>query len=330
MPSLDFRPHPLLRGAHLQTISAALLHPSGTRYRAVEHHVELADGDRIVLHDDCPPQWSNGEPVCLLMHGMAGCHRSPYMIRLADQLSGQGIRVFRMDARGCGAGRDFATGITHAARSDDAHAALLDIQRRCPHSPIDVVGVSLGGNILLKLLGELPGSDSAAAGTLDALRRCVAVAPPIEPAVCSRNLGRRSLSFYCRYFIRLLINRVPPGVAASETWQRLPYKNPPRKLWDFDDAITSQLAGYHDAAEYYEASRAGKVLERIETPTLILAAQDDPLIPAAIFDRGYPPSVQLHLARRGGHVGFIGRRPQRYWMDDVILDYLETGRGGEQ
>ncbi|OYV87501.1 MAG: hypothetical protein B7Z73_10010 [Planctomycetia bacterium 21-64-5] len=134
----------------------------------------LHDGDQIVLHDDCPEGWQPGDRVALLIHGLAGCHQSIYMLRIAARLEELGVRAFRMDLRGCGAGVGLARLPYHAGRSEDAAAALETIARLCPASPVALVGFSMGGNIALKLLGEL-GEERC--GHLD---RAVAVCPPFD------------------------------------------------------------------------------------------------------------------------------------------------------
>ena len=120
----SFRPHPLVRGGHAQTLAGVYLPWSHPAYRATRHHVVLADGDRLVLHDDRPTDWQDGDPTCLLVHGLAGCHQSGYMQRIAVKLMDRKIRAFRMDMRGCGAGEGLARGATHCGRWADVAAAV--------------------------------------------------------------------------------------------------------------------------------------------------------------------------------------------------------------
>jgi predicted alpha/beta-fold hydrolase len=154
----NFEPHPLIRGGHLQTIIGSYLPWMKVRYRATQHQVPLADGDRIALHDDLPggPEdrgqktegrgqgWQAGDPVVLLLHGLGGCHLSSYMQRCAVKLTDRGFRVFRMDLRGYGAGFPLAKHPVHAGRSEDAAAALDYVIDLCPDSPVHLVGFSVG------------------------------------------------------------------------------------------------------------------------------------------------------------------------------------------
>ena len=109
-----------MRGGHLQTIAAGYLPGHKFPYQAVQHTVVLPDGDAIILHDDCPPAWTPSDRVALLIHGLAGCHESPYMVRIAGKLNAIGVRTFRMDLRRSGAGWRLARFPYHAGRSLDA------------------------------------------------------------------------------------------------------------------------------------------------------------------------------------------------------------------
>ena len=115
-----FRQHLLFRGGHAQTLAGAYLPGRRYRYRAEQREVTLPDGDRIVLHDDCPAGWQSGQRAALLIHGLAGSHQSGYMQRIAHKLQARGVRAFRMDLRGCGAGAGLARLPYHSGRSEDA------------------------------------------------------------------------------------------------------------------------------------------------------------------------------------------------------------------
>ncbi len=162
----------------------------------------LDDGDQIVLHDDCPDGWRPGDRAALLIHGLAGCHESGYMVRIAHKLHAAGVRAFRMDLRGCGAGAALARLPYHSGRSEDARAALVAIAELAGGSPTTLVGFSLGANIALKLLGEL---GQAKCGNLDS---AMAVCPPIDLAACSRQIARGGNRLYDRHFVHLLLRQL--------------------------------------------------------------------------------------------------------------------------
>jgi predicted alpha/beta-fold hydrolase len=208
----QFRPHPLLRGGHAQTIAGVYFPGKLSPYAAQRHFVELEDGDRIVLHDDTPADWQPGGRVVLLVHGLGGCHSSPYMVRIAAKLLARGARVFRIDLRGWGDGAETAKLPFHAARTADIAAALWFVDRLTHASPTALVGFSLGGNMVLKLLGDAGRSsrrsDSATNSSRNeassaeylpvALDRAMAIAPPIDLLFCCHNLQGRMGRVYDR------------------------------------------------------------------------------------------------------------------------------------
>lgn len=318
---LPFEPHPFLRNPHAQTVAAVYLPGKKYPYRARHHAVSLADGDQIVLHDDCPTAWQPGDRVALLLHGLGGSHRSSGMVRIAGKLNALGLRTFRKDLRGYGAGVGLARWPFHSGRSDDADAALDFIAQHCPGSPVTLIGFSLGGNIALKLLGEKP----------DAVRNvelAITVCPPIDLHASCRNLLQPNNRLYDRRFVAQLLRQYAERrrLLPDAPYIRLPER--PQNLWELDDKLTAPICGFEGAEDYYRRSSASQFLSRVDVPTRILIAQDDPLVPAEQFERcDVPPSVQICMTERGGHLGFIGRRGKngdRRWMDGRIIDWVQT------
>lgn len=316
----NFRPHPLIRGGHLQTLAGLYLPHRLAPYSAEAHELTLSDGDTIILHDDCPPQWTPGDKVVLLMHGLAGCHQSPYMVRIASKLNQLGVRTFRMDLRGCGAGEGLARYPYHAGRSDDALQAIYSIVVRCPHSPICAVGFSLSGNIVLKLLGE------SGSSLPSVFRGAVAVNPPIDLLECVKGLAGIPNSAYDRHFVALLTEHLRDQMQSHPDIQIDLTKRPIRCLLDFDDVYTAPASGFADAYEYYAQSSAQQFIPNITSPTLLLTAKDDPLVPVAPFLKLQTNKhVTLHISNHGGHLGYVGRRgddPDRRWMDWRVVEWL--------
>ena len=316
----DFRPHALLRNGHAQTIAAALRQSTGIVYRARQHVIPTTDGDRFVLHEDDPTEGTATGLCVLLVHGLVGSHQSPYMVRIADKLCRRGVRVFRMDMRGCGVGVGLARLPAHAGRSEDVAAAVRFITRSCPDTGLAVVGFSLGGNQVLKMLGEW-GAEAP-----DQVLRAMAVAPPIDLVECSQNIARPRCFLYNRWFLRWLIqntrerNRLvsdPPPVDLSPT---------PRTLFEFDERVTAPLSGFAGAHDYYAQTSSVAVLPNIETPTTILTAADDPIVPGEIF-RSVPalPRLSLRMPRHGGHVAFLGGAngdADGYWLDWRVVQFV--------
>jgi predicted alpha/beta-fold hydrolase len=316
-----------LRGGHRQTLAGVYLSGHHGPYRATQHHVAVSDDDAVVLHDDRPVDWRNGDRAALLLHGLSGCYTSQYMWRIAAKLNDIGIRTFRNDLRGCGAGWSLARLPYHSGRSDDAACALRFIERLCPASPVTLIGFSLGANIVLKLLGEL------GRGRCGGLDSGVAICPPVDLMACSRNLGRWSNRIYDAHFVGNLWQAArrrsgANGKAVNGARHfRFPSRRPP-KLYDFDDVYTAPISGFRSAEHYYRSCSSGQFVPAIRKPTLIIAASDDPMIPARLFDRiDWPPSVHFHLAAGGGHLGFIGRRgvdPDCRWLDWRVVEWISA------
>jgi uncharacterized protein len=313
-----FRPHPLVRGGHAQTLAGFYL-PGNGKYQAKPHRLTLADGDIIVLHDDCPPAWKPGDRVVLLMPGLAGCHRSGYLVRTAAKLNSRGVRTFRLDHRGWGAGAGLARHPFHAGRSGDVLAALWFLAELCPSSPLAVVGFSLSGNVALKTLGELAGKLPIQ------LDKAAALTPPVDLSACADWMERPANRFYNRYMVGCLLRHLREnrrGLAASNGHS----VKSPKTLRAFDDLYTAPAGGFASVEDYYARSSSGQFLAKIEIPTLIVAAADDPMIPIASFDNlALSSHVHPHIVQSGGHLGFIGRQgqdPDRRWLDWRIVDWI--------
>lgn len=317
-----FRQHRLIRGGHLQTV-LSLRAPAGGPSRPVLHWLTLDDGDQLALHEDLPECWRSGDPSVMIVHGLCGCRTSPYMIRLANHFVGRGVRVFRLEMRGCGVGKDRSHELTHAGRSDDCLAALARIAELTEAGPIAAIGVSLGGNQLLRAAGLIGSGERPRPNWLPRWNRLVAVSPPVDLARCSENLERPMLRGYNRYFIRHLLSRLPEPIRRSDDKMKRFSKPWPKTLRELDERITAPLSGFDGALDYYTRSSALPVIPEIEFPTLILTAHDDPIVPVDCFRSLAPalrshPAVKLLITPGGGHVGFFARGEERFYMDRVI------------
>ena len=321
----SFHPPLYLRNSHVQTLSGAywfgrrasrFLDPS---IKTVRGEVELADGDRLVFHDDCPADWRSGDRVVVLLHGLSGSHASPYMVRTVGKLNQLNVRTFRLDWRGSGAGISLARYPYHSGRSEDLRSAIEIINRRCPGSPLAIVGYSMGGNVALKYLGE-PGSvlhkDSM-------VQRAVSICPPIDLSRTIRSIQTGLARHYNRYFAKSCVRDVRrrkelfPDAIIPDGW----LSRPPREMWEFDDTFTAPVCGFASAEDYYSKSSANQFLPNIQVPTLIIAAQDDPLIPFGQFqDAALSEASQLCAPKYGGHLGFVTSLGPE-WLDNQIIQW---------
>ena len=315
-----FRPHPLLLSGHAQTIYAGLGISTKTQNLSQCHKIPTTDGDQLALHEDVPNRWRPGDVCSLLVHGLGGSHRSPYVARLASKLQARGVRTFRLDMRGCGAGDQLAQKTAHAGRSEDVAAAVDFVSTECPESALVVIGFSLGANQVLKLLGEWGSCPPPC------FLRALAVAPPIDLLACARNIERPSRFIYNRWFVRTLVRDARRRSAWVPALADIDWTRPPKRLYEFDDRVTAPVNGFSGAEHYYACSSSSASLQQIRCPALILAAQDDPIVPAEIFQNPVlSDQVELHITRRGGHVGYIGRRssdPDRKWLEWRVIEFV--------
>jgi predicted alpha/beta-fold hydrolase len=312
----SFRALPLLGNAHVQTLLAHLLPgpplPFGVRIGSVL----LPDGDRLAVHDSIPPRWRLGAGIVVLVHGLGGSHRSGYVLRLAARFLRWGLRVVRVDLRGVGAGAALARRTYHAGCSGDLRAVALHLRGHSPDSPLVLIGMSLGGNVVLKLAGE------AAGAPLPGLRAVAAVGPPIDLMRCAVLLARHR--FYDGYFARHVLRQLRRHHRHFPE-ARLPRFPQPLTMRQFDDLWTAPHWGFADALDYYRHASALPVLQDIRVPAFVLTAGDDPFIAVEPFDSlRQNPAVELHIARGGGHLGFLGRDGAGgiRWAEQQVADWV--------
>ncbi len=296
----EFRPLPFLSNAHVQTLLGSWLKGRVISITSRERQVLLPDGDRLVLHESVPSSWQPGQRVVVLVHGLSGCHQSGYMQRLAGLLVPRGLRVVRLDLRGCGRGLALARGSYNGACSADVRAVLADLARTCPTSPVALVGFSLGGNIVLKLAGE------ADAHPVPNLACVAAVSPPIDMARCAALLALPRNRLYELHFLRCLVSEVRQR---QRHFADLTEVHFPRRMTIrlFDDLYTAPRGGFQDALDYYRRAASLPLLPHIRVPTLMLTARDDPFIAVEPFEQLVVPAhVEVQIVPRGGQLGFLG------------------------
>ncbi len=320
-----FRPFPGLSGAHLQTILGPYL--SAPRLpNTIKHRLELDDGDSLTVHENRPliEANSNSPTIVFSVHGLAGCHRSSYVRRLAWQAIGRGWFSYRMDMRGAGDSGLQSRFLYHAGRSDDVLTALRSIRQRHPSGRIFLCGFSLGGAVTLHLLANLT------AETRRWVDGAVVVCPPLDLAACAENIRHGFNRLYDRTFAkslwRSLLNRKN---AVRELGERMPDKRP-RSLVDFDHMVTAPLGGYRSAADYYQLFSTVDQVKNIEVPTLVVFAKDDPLIPVRSAEPArWSPSARVITTDHGGHLGFIGtsqsgpRFRSVRWLENAIVHSIQ-------
>ncbi|MFL5245634.1 MAG: YheT family hydrolase [Gemmataceae bacterium] len=314
----EFRPLPLLGNGHIQTLLGTLFTGRALSDPAREHRITLADGDTLAFHDNAPPQWRAGDPIVLLVHGLGGSHRSRHVQRIARLLLPYGLRVMRVDLRGSGSGLPLARRSYHGGCSDDVRAVAATIVKSNPGSPLIAVGLSLGGNIVLKMAGE------ADEYPVPNLERVAALAPPIDLKSCAALLARPQCRLYERHFLKDL---VAEAHIRQTYFPDLPPLNFPRHITMrvFDEVYTAPRCGFIDALDYYRRSSSLPLLERIQVPTLILTARDDPFIAVEPFESlSLPFHIKVRIQNYGGHLGFLGPDGAGgyRWAERRIVDWV--------
>lgn len=323
-PGATFSPAWWLRGGHLQTLWNPLCRRAPSLPRRRER-LWLADGDFIDL--DWYGPHDAGVPLVLVLHGLTGSSNSHYVRGLQQQLAQRDWASVAVNWRGCSGEPNLLPRAYHSGASDDLNEVIAHVQTARPLAPLYAVGYSLGGNVLLKYLGEH--------GTRAPLQRAVAVSVPFRLDQCADRIGLGFSRIYQAHFMREMVayvrdkQRLFTQQGASEhlsTLQRLGSLDGMRTFWDFDGRFTAPLHGYDDATDYYRRASSRYFLPDIRTPTLLIQAEDDPFV----FRHSVPepnelsPTTTLELHRHGGHVGFVEGSPlkPRYYLERRIPQWL--------
>jgi hypothetical protein len=315
-----FVPHPLLRNAHAMTLAAALLPRRFGRLPPAESRLfEVEPGTRLLAkcHWQAERQKS---PALVLVHGLEGSSESGYMWGLVDKAFRSGFSVLRMNQRNCGGSEKLTATLYNSGLSGDFRAVLCELIERDKLSEIFFAGYSMGGNLILKMAGDL------AAAAPPELRGVCAVCPTLDLATCVDALDGQGNALYRWNFVRNLRARMKrkerlfPGRFRMDGLDRV------RGVREFDDVITAPHCGYRDAVDYYERASAARVIQRISVPTLILTAKDDPFVPLSTFQTpeiSGNPHIEFVATEFGGHCSFISREGgwERYWAEARVVEF---------
>lgn len=308
---------PLFSNPHLATVAGAFWPRSEDRRRFPVRRYLFAStpGTRILVETQRSP---GARAEAVLVHGLEGSSRSGYMRSMARALLRNGFAVHRLNTRNCGGTEALTPTLYHAGLTEDALAFVRECRRRTG-ARVFLIGFSLGGNIVLKLAGEL------GEAARDLLAGVCAASAPIDLAASSRRISEPVNRPYDLWFLHSLKQRLTvkhrhfPGLTPDCDLQSL------HSLYEFDDCVTAPLCGFRDAAHYYETQSAVRFLAGIRVPSLLIQAQDDPLIPFAAF-RDHRLAANRHIEliapARGGHLGFLSQRRPRFWLDETVIGWI--------
>jgi len=322
-----FEPAPALGHRHVQTFWGRLTRPR-LLVPLRRETLPTPDGDELVLdHLDGPAD----APRVFLLHGLEGSAHSVYVQGLLALLKDRGLRAVAINFRSCARALpaldrnlpNRGSRLYHSGETADFDHVARTIAGAGADVPHGAIGVSLGGNVLLKWLGENPGQRLLAAAAT--------ISVPFDLEAGARNLEKGLGPIYTATFLRGLRKKASqllerhPGAAARIDLARM---RTARTFFEFDDSVTGPLHGFRGAKHYYDASSAVNWVSRITTPTLCLSAEDDPFLPASVLDRvaaNASGAVRLVATRHGGHTGFIaGKSPfrVRYWAEERAVEFV--------
>jgi predicted alpha/beta-fold hydrolase len=330
-----FVPRRFLSNGHLQTIAGNFLPRPNHLPAAVEDLVEVspASGSQIATQVLCKCHWQPQEvrakrPTAIIVHGLEGSADSQYVVGNANKLWRVGANIIRMNMRNCG-GRDYEMArrsptLYHSGLSGDVDAVMRHFLKRENLESITLIGYSMGGNLVLKLAGEL-GAHAPAE-----LHSVVGVSPAIDLGASATALHRPENRVYERRFLRALIKRFRRKVRMFPRVYDPNLVTGIRSLREFDDRITALYSGFASAEDYYYRAAAARVVDRIALPTLILQALDDPFVTitpetAAKIDGN--PHITLLRTEHGGHCAFLAQ-PVRancddgYWAETTLRRFV--------
>lgn len=316
-----FEPAWWLSNPHAQTMWGKFARRPA-KFRTRPECLTAPDGDNIELHHlDAA---SDRAPRVLLLHGLEGSARSHYVTGFLGEAQRRGWGATLMMFRGCGSAPNVARRFYHSGETTDVAWVFDTLSRRSPRAVWLLAAVSLGGNVLLKWLGEIaerPPQTAAAA----------AVSVPFDLEAGARHISQGFARVYDRNFVRSLRRKAAEKLARYPDLFDGGLLERVRTIYEFDDAVTAPVHGFANARDYYTRSSAIGFLSRIRVPTLLLSSFDDPFLPGEVLERvrgaaNDNPALTLAFSSRGGHVGFVsGRLPWRpvYYAERRVFHFFD-------
>ena len=310
--------HPFFRNPHLATLAGNFwTRPnSESRWPVLAVHYQTEPGVQVLVHTQHPGGDPHGELI--LVHGLEGSSEAGYARSMAYAALESGYVTHRVNLRSCGGTESLALSNYHSGQTSDV-LHILQERKRASGLPLFLMGFSLGGNVSLKLAGELGEAGPAL------LAGVCAVSTPIDLASCAEALGKPQNYIYKQRFLSRLMEKIRTRHAQAPQIYTLEHLPKVRTIFDFDDYYTARLFGFGTAGNYYRTQSSNQFLEKIRVPTLIVAAKDDPLVPFEVYNHPaftQNPHLRLVAVEHGGHIGFIASRRPRFWLDGLVMDWL--------
>jgi predicted alpha/beta-fold hydrolase len=317
-----FKPAQFLENGHLQTLYPALFNKPPLPDIELEIF-EFEDGDFV----EC--LWSlkhllkdKNRPIVVLFHGLAGSFKSPYILRVIKKLSSNGYSVVLMHFRGCGINKNRLPRSYHSGESEDAKILFESIRKKYPTNPLHAIGYSLGGNMLLKLLGEYKANSP--------LSSAIAISAPMQLESSANRMNRGFSKLYQYRLLYELKKQLKQKYIDHDMEKFLDLKKENidkiNSFWEFDDLYTAPIHGFKNAKDYYQKSSSKQYLKYIKTDTLIIHAKDDPFMGKDVIPTNNELSkdITFELYPHGGHVGFVSGTIFKpiYWLEERIIEFF--------
>jgi predicted alpha/beta-fold hydrolase len=327
----EFVPRRFFANAHLQTILGNFLPRTNGLPPAETVLVEVSPATRnqIASRVRCDCHWQPAEvrstrPTAIIVHGLEGSSDSQYVIGNANKLWKAGGNIIRMNMRNCGGTEALTPTLYHSGLSGDVAAVMRYFIAEQNLTSVSLIGYSMGGNLVLKLAGEL---DSAAPAQL---RSVIGVSPAIDLGPSADALHEPWNRGYEMKFLRALLQRYRRKVALFPRAYDPNRADGIRSLREFDDRITAFYSGFTGADDYYHRAASARVLDRIAVPTLLLNAADDPfvrLLPESRKLIAANPHITFVESLKGGHCAFLSAPHAAtgydgYWAEHTLLRYM--------
>ena len=289
---------------------------------AVERLFQVADDTQILAHCHWQPE-PRRHPTLVVVHGLEGSSGSRYVLGTAEKAWVAGFNVLRMNQRNCGGTERLSPTLYNSGLSGDFRAVVKELAGRDLLPDIFLSGFSMGGNLTLKATGEF-GDEKIAE-----FRGAAVVCPALDLAACADAIHERQNIVYERYFVGNLKKRYRRKVEIFPKIFPLNGLDRVGSIREFDDVITAPLCGYGNAVNYYDRASAMHVLEKIRVPTLVITAEDDPMVPHKSVRRPAllaNPHITLVAPEHGGHCAFVSRNggDERFWAECRIVEFCRA------
>ncbi len=315
MPS-QFKPAWWLPGAHVQTLWPSLIRRP-VDIELTTERLTLPDGDFIDL------AWTKGNSnkIVIVLHGLEGSIDSSYARGMLAAINKKGWRSVFMHFRGCSGEHNLKDRSYHSGETGDLRSLVETLRKRHPDAALSAVGYSLGGNALLKYLGEYKDDSQLKAAT--------AVSVPYQLSNSATKLEKGFSRLYQRHLLNRLMNKTLSKFQDRQAPVDIANINKLNTFKSFDHHITAPIHGFKSGDDYYAQSSSRQYLNKITTPTLLIHSKDDPFMSVDAIPRQdeLSASVILELSNHGGHVGFVsGNAPWNatYWLEQRIPDFMGT------